>query len=252
MSNYESYSCAKLLCYLESIYEHDTDRTNYAKLLLTMQEANSVKALMNIYDKVLWKFIQEYYGHYVSETWYDINNVSSEAKDYWRSLNAFLNENIKRIFDSQEYSDKLSLCCLTNLRESWNCISIWQDILSKSSDIIHAKSNEIQSLLSIIDNITEKITPYNINTNGYIESKKEYKESIKHLKRMGFIKSIKDTTFESRTNISFFPDTKTVIIIILFTLLAIPLFVLLLNYAVSGFILIICFLASIKLLRTYK
>lgn len=253
MSNYQSYSCYNLLKYLDSWYEHDTDRTNYAKYLLTMQNASSVKEMISIYNTVLWKFILNYNGwgkeDLVSNTWYDINMLSDDTKVYWGSLDVFLNENIERLFNSQEYSDKLAYECITNLREARNCVGIRNYIFSKSSDIVTSSKDKIMSSLAVINEAPEHISPYNLDTNGYLDYKSKYIENVKYLISLGFVRSIKDTTFEMKTKISYMPDTKSWVYLILACIVLIPIVMLLMHYAFIGIFFVICILALIRIIK---
>lgn len=253
MSNYKSYSCSNLLDYLDSWYDNDTDRTNYARYLLTMQDSLSVKNLIHIYNKVLWKFIVKYNGlgkeDLISETWYDINTLSNDTRVYWRSLNVFLNENIERIFNSQEYSDKLALECITNLRDAINCDEIMTNIFSKSSDVVTSVKDKIISSLAVVNEAPDNMSPFNLDTNGYLRYKSKYIENVKYLISLGFVKSIKDTTFEMKTKISYMPDTKSWVYFILACIALIPIVVLLMHYAFIGIFSLICILAIIKLIK---
>ena len=252
MSKYQSYSCSNLLEYLDNWYANDTDRTNYAKYLLTMQETNTINKLINIYDKVLWKFILQYNGFgkadLVSDTWYNINDLSDDTKVYWKSLNVFLNENIKRLFDSQDYTDKLSLECITNLREASNCDGIRKEILSKSSENVTSIQEKVLSSLSVVNNAPKYISPYNLDTNGCLDYKSKYINNIKYLISLGFIKSIKDSSFELKTNINYIPNTKTLIKIIICCIAIVPIVILLTKYLFIGIFAILCVLALLKML----
>ena len=57
MSKYDLYCCSSLLNYFDSLYENDTDHTNYSEYLLSMQNSSKIEHLIKIYDRVLWKFI---------------------------------------------------------------------------------------------------------------------------------------------------------------------------------------------------
>ena len=203
---------------MDSWYQDDTDRTNYAKFLLTMQDATTVKKLIDIYDTVLWKFILKYNGlgkeELVSNTWYDINMLSNDTKVYWRSLNFFLNENIERLFKTQNYSDKLAFECITNLREATNCDEIRNYIFSKSSDFVLSDKDRIMSSLSVVKEAPDHISPYNIDTNGYLEYSSKYVDNVKYLISLGFVRSIKDITFESKTNIIYITNTTSKVLLI--------------------------------------
>lgn len=215
MSKYQSYSCYKLLELFDSWYEHDTDRLNYAQYLLTMQNAQSIKDMIEIYNKVLWKFILRYNGigkeDLVSETWYDINTLSIDTREYWRSLDVFLNENILRLFNSQDYTDELAVECFINLRETSNYYSSRQSIISKSTAEASSTMDKLESSLSIVTDAPNHISPYNLETNGYREYKPKYIDSIKEILRHGYIKSIKDSAFELKNKIYYFQDNKSVV-----------------------------------------
>ena len=234
MSNYNSFSCSKLLEYLDSLYEYDTERINYAQYLLTMLKAKSIKELIKIYDKVLWKFIVRYHGHgdtnLVSETWYNIDYLSNDTKDYWRNLNAFLNENIERLFNSLDFSEEFAIACYINIREAYNGSKIRNYILSKSSENISSFKDELNNLLFIVNDAPNHITPYNIDTNGYREYKPKYIESAKKLISYGFVRSLKDRTFEFNNKISYFPNNKSILQFIGIMTIVLIVFFLLLMY----------------------
>ncbi len=234
MSDFNSFSCSHLLEYFDSWYEHDTERLNYAQYLLTMLKENSIKGLIGIYDKVLWKFIVRYNGigkeELVSETWYNIDDLSIDTRKYWQELNVFLNENIERLFNSQDYSDDLAIACFINVRNAYNCSKIRQSILSKSSDNVKSVVEELKNLLDIVDDAPNHISPYNIDTNGYREYKPKYIESAKKLISYGFVRSIKDRTFEIKNKVSYFPNNKSI-----FQLIAISTIVLLVIFLLLTF-----------------
>lgn len=244
MSKYNSYSCFRLLEFLDSWYEHDTERINYAQYLLTMLKAKSVKDLIRIYDKVLWKFIVRYNGfgdeELVSETWYNIDHLSSDTRAYWKELNGFLNENIERLFNSQDYSDELAIACFVNLRNANNCSKIRQAILSKSSENVKSKVEEIYNLLDVIENAPNHISPYNIDTNGYRKYKPKYIESAKKLIAYGFVRSIKDRIFEFKNKVSYFPNNKSIFqVVAIIGILLLVIFVLLIFFDFSLITLIV-------------
>lgn len=212
MTDYQSYSCANLLQYFDSYYEHDTIPLNYAQYLLSMQDAHSLKKLIHIYNKVLWKLIVFTNGNVkeelISDTWYNIDHIYSETADYWKELNSFLNENIKRLFDSNDYTDKIAIKFFVNLREAPNRNSIQEYIISKSSANVSSMKDKLSSSLTIIEDAPKQISPYEIGTNGYRKQTSIYIDSIKYLTSQGFIKSIKDKAFESKTEISYLTTQK--------------------------------------------
>ena len=234
MSDYKSYSCALLLDYFDSSYNSDTDRTDYAQYLLTMLDCNSIKGLIKIYDKVLRKFLVKYNGignvELVSESWYNIYSLSNDTRVYWLELNTFLNENIERIFNIQDYSDDLAIACFINLREAHNFNKIWQTILSKSSDNVSNVTEDLENDLYVVNDAPNHISPNDIGTNGYRDYKSKYIKSIKKLINYGYIRSIKDKTFELKNKISYFPNKKSLFQFVAIILIALIFFMLVITY----------------------
>lgn len=253
MDKYSTYCCSNLLNYFDSLYENDTDCTSYADFLLSMQSESKIEDLIKNYDKCLWKFIVNYEAggkeEFVSDTWYDFNALPDDTKKYWSELNCFLNENIERLFFSQEYSDKFALECITNLRESPNYRTIRNGIFAKSSENVTSLKDKIISSLEIIDLAPRRISNLKTDSNGYIKQKNLYIENIKFLIKKGFIKSIKDITFESKSNISYFSGNysflnivKTVLFIIACLIGGFAILYLL-SYAYIGIVIIIAILS---------
>lgn len=214
MSKYDLYCCSSLLNYFDSLYENDTDHTNYSEYLLSMQNSSKIEHLIKIYDRVLWKFIVSFNGfgdeELVTKTWYDINTLPSNTKPYLDQLNCFLNENIARLFQSQEYSDTFAIKCFLNIREASNASIMREMIFSKCSKNVISKKGEIMSSLTIVNEAPNYVSPYNLDTNGCIEHKKIYIEKIKYLINNGYIRSKKDSDFEKKTQISYFANSSDV------------------------------------------
>lgn len=252
MTNFESYSCSNLLKYLDGCYANSTDSTNYASYLLTMKEATSVKKLINIYNEVLWKFILSYTAmndiELVPNTWYDINTIPYKAKDYWTELNTYLNQHIKRLYFTNEYTDELAFACIANLREAPNCVSIREKIVNNSSENVKSNIGKLVASFDVVNDAPNHLSPYNIGTNGSKEYRIKYVENVKYLISLGFIRSIKDKTFEKKAGISYFPDNKSIWMFILIIIILIPIAIFvgpLIGKAIFSFF---CLLALIKML----
>ncbi len=224
MSKYQSYSCSKLLDYFDSYYEHSTDRTNYAQYLLTMQKATTVKMLIDIYDKVLWEFILRYQGlgksHLVSDVWFNINYVSNDTKEYWWSLNVFLNENIIRLYrELDNPTQEQSLECLLNLRKCDNQIPLQKEVVRtaimaesdayKKQDVL-SKCDEMIHLRDYSYSLRERIQEYPLESNGYQDLKMKYESTMKTLISEGYQKSIVENTFECHSLIAYDSPTMEV------------------------------------------
>ena len=105
------------------------------------------------------------------------------------------------------------------------------------------------SSLAVINEAPDHISPYNLDTNGYLDYKSKYIENVKYLISLGFVRSIKDTTFEMKTKISYMPDAKSWVYLILACIVLIPLVALFMHYAFIGIFFIICILALFKMIK---
>lgn len=216
MSKYKSYSCCNLLEYLDECHRSDNERINYAQYLLGMLECNSIKEMIEIYDKVLWKLIVMCYGDgdekNVCETWYDMSHLSIEAKGFVEELNDFLNENIERMFFMQDNSDDLAIKCAINIRDSNNSSRIRHSVLANSLGRLSSVLDDLEYRRRVINDAPYYISPYNVDTNVY---KPLYIKSIKLLIDSGFERSIKERAFESSNNINYNRHSKVFIYVII-------------------------------------
>lgn len=248
-NRFEEYSCSKLLHDLDEHYEHSTDSVNYANYLLRMKKESSIKGLFNIYDNTLWKIIVVYSGFgdetLVLNTWY-AEHIPADVLKQWFSLNTFLNENIVRLFDSKEYSDKFALECYVNLRKSQNCQTIRDYIFSKSSEEVRSIiRGEILPALSVVDEAYDKISPYDNETNGALRYRSVYIENIKQLIDRGYVLSKQNKSFEAENSIIYlasghYSEVTAIIILASIVILLIGLAMYyLFNFGIIGIILLI-------------
>ena len=219
MQDYHKYSCAKLLEYLDGQYESDTDRTNYAEFLLKMQSAYSLKKLIEIYDKVLSKFLELSQFKYHSFYYKGVLLHIKEADEYLDGLHCFLNENIVRLFHELNDSDKFALECIVNLRKASNFDKVQESILSNCSKYVNSINDNILKNKAVMLEAPDYINRFNKNTNKAVDYKPKYKEAVENLMKYGYIRSFADSTFERESEIVGIKDETSLISYSISTLL---------------------------------
>ncbi len=227
-----------LLNFFERRSDCDIDNDNYAHLLSSMKEVNNIEDLIVIYNKALKILIDN--DNVGCETWYTISDLSFGTRVRWQELRCFLNENIERIFDSTDYDDNLALKCFVNVRVGKNCETIREKISLKCPALTSSKKEELQYSLYVINHAPVFLLSTDEETVEYKEYRNKYIRSIKDLERHGYVKSIKETSFEKDFNIIELRTRTKILLIVLILLgfvLIIYLFYLLRD--VSGFTLLI-------------
>lgn len=242
------FSYSRLLDYFNSKYGGDTERTNYVYVILSMKNDTEVSALVKTYNKILRKILLIYYRSEENFPSYWVRFMTVNQQWLWDDLRAFLNEQIKRVFDEGPYSDKLALECITNLREGCNEISIQTHIASKSSDEVNSILDDIVACKKNVQDAPNHMSENNLETNEYREYKSKYIHDIKYLIKYGYCKGYNDVFFEMKAKVSYFPNTKSLITFIVLVILLIPIGMLLMHYTFVVIFFIICILALIKML----
>ena len=216
-----------LFDFFDSRYRNDTDRTNYADVLKTMLGKSKIKQLIVTYNKVLKKLLQFTYGgdEYISSSWYS-DGLTTSYNWVWESLKAYLNDQIKRVFEETPYSDKLALECIVNLREGRNQEQIRCYILSKSSDDVKALVENLISCQRRVLEAPKHMSPYNMDTNDYREYKPKYIDDIKFLIKKGYHKGYNDVYFEMQTNVIYMPDAKSYLLMVFVYILVLGIYML--------------------------
>lgn len=242
-------SYSELLSYFESRYGGDTERLNYAEVILSMKSENQISNLVKIYNKVLKKLLLFCYHseEFIPGHWF--KGIINNKQWLWDDLKAFLNDQIKRIFDENPYSDKLAIECITNLRQGSNEESTRSYIASKSSEEVKAVLGDIVACKKIVLDAPNHMSQYNLETNEYRDYKPRYTKAIKSLLKNGYHKGYNDTCFELKVNVKYFPDTKSLVLFILAMIILIPVVILIIHYAFVGFFSVICILALLKMLK---
>lgn len=222
------------------------DRTIYADVVRSMESEPKISGLLKKYNKVLKKIFLIIYGSKDNfpKSWYYFN--SPDINVIWHELNAFLNTQIKRVFDEKEYTDKLALECIVNLRGAKNKDIISNYIISKSTEDVKSKEKEIVECTKIL-----REAPYYMNdvdSINYKEHMPKYIKSIKYLIKNGYHKDFRDASFESQADIFYVPDIKTLVIIVFACIALLAASMLLMHFAFIVFFFIICIIALIKMI----
>ena len=246
VKNDSSYS--SLFAYFNSRYGGDTERTNYAHVLESMKQEGDVNALVKTYNKVLHKILLIYYRSEDNFPSYWVEFMTEDQQWLWEDLKAYLNDQIKRVFDENPYSDELALECIVNLREGRNDRIIRGYISSKSSDEVNSTIEDIIACKKTVHDAPKHMSQFNMDTNEHREYKPKYIDDIKYLIKNGYHKGYNDVYYEMQTKISYIPNTKSIIILIVLLLLLIPVVMFVIHYALIGIFIIICILALMKML----
>ena len=238
-----------LLNYFDSRYGGDTERTNYAHVITSMKRETTVNSLVKTYNKVLHKILLIYYRSEDNFPSYWVEFMTEDQQWLWEDLKAFLNDQIKRVFNETPYSDQLALECVTNLREGRNDWTIRRYIASKSSEEVNAFLKRIEECKKTVHEAPKHMSQFNMDTNDYRDYKPKYIDDIKFLIKNGYHKGYNDVYYEMQTKISYMPDTKSWLYLILACIVLIPLVAFLMHYALIGVFFIICILALLKMIK---
>ena len=214
-----------LVDYFNSQYPHDTDRVNYAQYMLSMNDKYSIDDFVKIYNDVLNKLLSYFYGdseNYPS-TWWDYSTNYIVYASKLKELDIFFNQQVERLFDARKVlNDKFILECMVNLKPASNRNQIAQRFIASYQEPGKKGIYDAVSCMKEVEKARKHISPYNIDTNEYREYKDQYIEEIKKLIKLGYVKNLKDISFETNTKISYIASMKSMGVAIL---LAIPLVV---------------------------
>ena len=153
------------------------------------------------------------------------------------------------VFDETQYSDKLALECITNLREGRNNETIRKYNASNSSEEVNALLKQITDCKKTVHDAPKHMSKYNMDTNDYSEYKPQYINDIKFLIKNGYHKGYHDVYYEMQTKITYIPDTKSLVYFILACAVILPIVAILMDCALMGIFSIICILALIKMIK---
>lgn len=246
-----------LVDYFNSQYPHDTDRVDYAQYLLSMNDKYSIDDFVKIYNDVLAKLLSYLYGdseNYPSSWWdYSTHYILYPSK--LKELDLFFNKQVERLFDARkELNDKFILKCIVNLRPVNNRNKIAQRFIASYQEPGKKGIYDAVSSMKEVEKARKHISPYNIDTNEYREYRDLYIEEIKKLIKLGYVKDLKDISFETDTNIKYIASIKPMLLSFLLAIPLVAIFVYLLkDVSLLGLIVIIGLIGAVpKLLLTGK
>ena len=230
-------------------YPHDTDQTDYVQLLRSMNDDNSIKGLVKKNDKLLDKILSlQYYT--IPDDWYRYDYLPDDNSSLLKELEFFLNKQIERVFNScNEITEEMELQCLINLRPAMNREGIIRNIIPKCSESVRNEYEDIKTSIKYKEEAPEYLTPYNIGTNGYKANLRPYIQTMKKLIKIGYVKDLRDCTFEKRANINYLPNTSSKIKAIVSVIVIIPIAFLLIFAIGKVVAIVLCLLASLSFVR---
>lgn len=206
MIDYSQYKYERLLNYLNKSYEDSADKTNYATVLLGMQDATSIKECLSICDKVRYKYSKGYY-------YYD--------KGYDEELAICLNDNLMRLMQSNHQISAEEV--LANLRPCDDLEKYQKEIIScgsshtqKTPSEFEQTANKIISAQKTYLETSDKIESQKEGTNGWKNSKKLIKESFEILKENGYIKNKTNIEIENENQWIFYILAALIIIVLIY------------------------------------
>lgn len=182
MDKYDRYSYSKTLKTLDSWFDWDTEKTNYAQVLLGMNSSTTIEDCFKIYKKVHEKYTRflKLDGQYADN-------------DFYEDLNTCLNENLLRLLQQNtETASDFALECLANMRQC-NDLKIHQQewkaiILQRGLDI---PSDTISSIIESQEKYEEARSEYMANnypltSNGFKRVSREISDRLNVLKAYGY------------------------------------------------------------------
>lgn len=201
MSDYNKYTYSKLLDFLHNSYLHDTERTDYAEYLLSMESETTLEGMMKIYDSVITKLSKLIFSS-IPEHWY-IFELWSGQEYLALDVHRCLNENILKLYFSQKNpSNTFCYKCLANLRPCDNINDIHNSIVKKQGSLDENILQNIEKTREIIYSSKKDAYIFSPGTNGFNQTTTTYLNSRAFLDDHGFIESVIESNFESHKGIA--------------------------------------------------
>ncbi len=183
MISNEDKSFNEIYNFLNESYKKRSGGKNYALYLNSMCVQKKIKRLISLYYGVrveLFSFID---------------------RDKYNKLNNILNREIKRIFEQNEYSDKLAFECIVNLKESDNFTEILDFIKFKSSSSVQAEADEIFAAKKRLEIIRSSVNDKNYKNNGNKGFEDKYIKDMRYLVKKGYVKDKYTENYEKSVGI---------------------------------------------------
>lgn len=201
MGKFDEYSYKYTLQRLDDWYDSDTDKTNYAQVLLGMNNCTTFEECAKIYKKVYLKY-KKYSG--------DVYKTS-RYKYFVEDLNTCLNENLLRLLQqSVNLSNELALKYLANIRqcdETRQHQRKWEAIAKEKG--LKVPENTIVSILEAQKKYEEAkeeylLKDYSFTSNGFKRVSKVISDNLNILKSFGYEVLPADVNFSIRSNFQMF------------------------------------------------
>lgn len=203
MGKFDEYSYKYTLQRLDNWYDSDTDKTNYAQVLLGMNNCTTFEECAKIYKKVYLKY-EKYSGD---------GYKTSRYKYFVEDLNTCLNENLLRLLQQNVNLDNaLALKYLANIRQ---CDEIklhqqkWEAIVKEKG--LNVPENTIVSILEAQKKYEEakeeyqqKDYSYKRKSNGFKRVSRVISDNLKILKSYGYKVLQTDVNVSIKSNFQIF------------------------------------------------
>ena len=203
MGKFDEYSYKYTLQRLDNWYDSDTDKTNYAQVLLGMNNCTTFEECAKIYKKVYLKY-EKYSGD---------GYKTSRYKYFVEDLNTCLNENLLRLLQQNVNLDNaLALKYLANIRqcdETRQHQQKWEAIVKEKG--LKVPENSMTSILEAQKKYEEakeeyqqKDYSYKSKSNGFKRVSKVISDNLNILKSYGYEVLLTDVNFSIRSNFQMF------------------------------------------------
>ena len=173
--------------------DDEVEQKKYAKILYSMYEKSSIEDLIILYDIILERIVIKSFGkeYWDEKDWYNYDNWSDDKYKMVEFLNGYLNEQIDRL--SQTCSSEDYLKFYINLKQANNYSEICNNIKSKLLQSGQTLPYDVNSALPVVNH-----GPRNFLLSKQGEFKKLYLDRLNLLVDNGYIRSVRDKTFEAQ------------------------------------------------------
>ncbi|MBR4594983.1 MAG: hypothetical protein IKO33_10475 [Bacteroidaceae bacterium] len=201
MADYNNYTYSKLLRFLHEGYQKYPQLGNFADLLLSMKESNSINAMIDIYNRVIYMIPYYLYGpNDIPKDWFIYENWKDRSNYFAFELNRCLNENIIRLYNATPNPTELfRRSCLANIRHCQH-MNIQELVIDDAN--IRDKADEIRKAkYGLIDRRHLFYTPTQVKYSDK-ELTQLYNQDMDVLLNNGYVKTIVDKQYEDANNLS--------------------------------------------------
>ena len=135
MTDYSGYYIKDLLEAIEEGCQKIGEKRDYVKYLLSMEQAESVEKLIEIYDNIYKLLFVFTYGYTFPHDWYKPESGGYHKQHLVELLNRYFNDNIERLSKESGYLSREMLAFfIANLRECINAGIVQSKMMEKRLD----------------------------------------------------------------------------------------------------------------------